>query len=80
MAYDVGAAFRRIEDELISSMIRNLDNHRAQESAEGFQWSQWQVEQLKALEDDMFPMILSFAVKKITKRNFHHILIRLTIK
>ncbi len=51
MAYDVGAAFRRIEDELISSMIRNLDNHRAQETAEGFQWPQWQVEQLKALAE-----------------------------
>ena len=51
MAYDVGAAFRRIEDELIASMIRNLDNHRAQETAEGFQWPQWQAEQLKALAE-----------------------------
>lgn len=51
MAYDVGLAFAKIEDELISSMIRNFKNHRAMEIAEGFEWSQWQVAQLKALED-----------------------------
>lgn len=49
--YDIGAAFKAIEDELIASMIRNLDHHRAMEDEEGFKWSQWQVEQLKALED-----------------------------
>lgn len=49
--YDIGAAFAAIEDELISSMIRNLRRHRAEETAEGFQWSQWRVEQLKALEE-----------------------------
>lgn len=48
--YDVKAAFRAIEEELLASMIRNLANHRAQETAEGIQWSQWQVEQLAALE------------------------------
>ena len=48
--YDIGAAFAAIEDELISSMMRNLRHHRAEETAEGFQWSQWQVEQLDALE------------------------------
>lgn len=48
--YDIVDAFRRIEDELIASMIRNMDRHKAEEKAEGFQWSQWQVEQLKALE------------------------------
>lgn len=51
MPYDVGNAFRRIEEELISSMIRNLDHHRAQEDEEGIQWTQWQVEQLRALDD-----------------------------
>lgn len=49
--YDIGAAFAAIEDELISSMIRNLERHKVEEIAEGMQWSQWQVEQLKALED-----------------------------
>lgn len=48
--YDVGKAFRRIENELISSMISNLQNHRAQETAEGIQWSQWQAKQLQALD------------------------------
>ena len=48
--YDVKAAFRAIEEELLASMVRNLANHRAQETAEGIQWSQWQVEQLSALE------------------------------
>lgn len=48
--YDVGKAFRRIEDELIYSMIRNLDRHKAEEAVEGFRWSMWQAEQLKSLE------------------------------
>lgn len=48
--YDVRAAFSAIEEELIASMMRNLAHHRAQETAEGIQWSQWQVEQLAALE------------------------------
>lgn len=48
--YDIEKAFRAIEDELISSMIRNLDGHRAEETELGYNWSQWQVEQLKALE------------------------------
>ncbi|WP_341479511.1 MULTISPECIES: phage minor capsid protein [Hungatella] len=48
--YDIGAAFQAIEDELIASMIRNMDRHRAWEDDEGIQWSMWQAEQLKALE------------------------------
>ena len=48
--YDLAEAFRRIESELIASMIRNLDRHRAEETAEGYNWSMWQAEQLKALE------------------------------
>lgn len=48
--YDIGAAFRAIENELIASMIRNMDRHRAEEMKEGIQWSMWQAEQLKALE------------------------------
>ena len=49
--YDVKQAFARIEEELISSMMRNLANHLKEESDEGFDWSQWQVEQLKYLEE-----------------------------
>lgn len=48
--YDIGAAFEVIEDELIASMIRNMKRHRVEEVSQGIQWSQWQVEQLKALE------------------------------
>ena len=48
--YDITAAFKAIEDELIASMIRNMDRHRAEETAESYEWSMWQAEQLKALE------------------------------
>lgn len=49
--YDIGAAFKAIEDELIASMIHNMDRHRAEETKEGIEWSMWQAEQLKALEE-----------------------------
>lgn len=48
--YDIAAAFQAIEEELIASMIRNMDRHRAEETKEGYEWSMWQAEQLKALE------------------------------
>lgn len=48
--YDLAEAFRRIENELMVSMIRNMDRHRAEETKEGYNWSMWQVEQLKAME------------------------------
>lgn len=48
--YDIEKAFKAIEDELIASMMRNLEGHRAEEIEEGYNWTQWQVEQLKALE------------------------------
>ena len=48
--YDIEKAFKAIEDELIASMMCNLASHRAEETDMGFNWSQWQVEQLKALE------------------------------
>lgn len=49
--YDIAGAIKRIEDELIASMIRNLDRHRAEENEIGINWEQWQVKQLAALED-----------------------------
>ena len=49
--YDIADAFSAIEEELIRSMICNLDRHRAEEDKEGFLWSQWQVKQLQALEE-----------------------------
>lgn len=48
--YDITTAFKVIENELIASMIRNMDRHRAEETAEGYEWSMWQAGQLKALE------------------------------
>ena len=48
--YDIEEAFRAIEDELIASMMRNLEGHRAEEIEEGYNWTQWQGEQVKALE------------------------------
>lgn len=48
--YDIEKAFRAVEDELIASMMRNMENHRAEELEEGFEWEQWQVKQLEALE------------------------------
>lgn len=48
--YDVGKAFARIEREIIASMMRNMDNHRAEEDKEGKKWPQWQAMQLKSLE------------------------------
>lgn len=49
--YDIGKAFEAIEDELIASMMRNMKRHRDWENAEGFNWSMWQAEQLKALNN-----------------------------
>lgn len=48
--YDVSNAFKRIENRLIDSMMRNLSHHRAEELAEGYDWEQWQVLQLRELE------------------------------
>jgi hypothetical protein len=48
--YDVSQSFKRIENELIDSMLRNFKRHRVDEAKEGFTWEQWQVLQLKELE------------------------------
>ena len=48
--YDITSAFEAIEQDLIASMIRNMSRHRAEETKEGYDWSMWQTEQLKALE------------------------------
>lgn len=48
--YDVSQSFKRIENELIESMVRNFKRHRVDEAREGFTWEQWQVLQLKELE------------------------------
>lgn len=48
--YDVGQAFKRIEEELIASMMKNMKRHTDWETDEGFQWEMWQALQLQALE------------------------------
>ncbi|MEE0060403.1 MAG: phage minor capsid protein [Acutalibacteraceae bacterium] len=48
--YDLAEAFKAIEDELITSMIRNLARHQKEEAEQEMNWTQWQVEQLNALE------------------------------
>lgn len=49
--YNIRDAFEKIEDELIDSMMRNFSRHRAEETKEGYNWTQWQAEQLKSLEE-----------------------------
>lgn len=49
--YDIAEAFDAVEEELIASMMRNMKRHRVEETAEELQWSMWQAEQLKALEN-----------------------------
>lgn len=48
--YDISEAFRRIENELIESMTRNMNRHKVKEVEENKQWAMWQAEQLKALD------------------------------
>lgn len=49
--YDIINAFYQIENELIESATRNFKRHRAEETELGYNWTQWQTEQLTALED-----------------------------
>lgn len=49
--YNIKEAFERIENELIDSMMRNFSRHRAEETKEGYNWTQWQAEQRKSLEE-----------------------------
>lgn len=49
--YNIKEAFERIENELIDSMMRNFSRHRAEETKEDYNWTQWQADQLKSLEE-----------------------------
>ena len=51
MEYDIGEAFQKIEEEMISSMLRNLNRHIEIEENEGLNYSMWQAEQLSLLND-----------------------------
>ncbi len=48
--YDISQAFQRIEETLIKSMKRNLTRHFNEEKDLNMNWSAWQSEQLKGLE------------------------------
>lgn len=49
MSYDIAEALRKMEEELIQSMKRNLQRHLKEEDAEGFDWAQWQAEKLNSI-------------------------------
>ena len=49
--YNIEAAFAQIEEELISSMLRNMKRHTMQEVEEGKEWAQWQAVCLAELEE-----------------------------
>lgn len=48
--YDIGAAFEAVENELMASMIRNMQRHKVEEVDEDKQWTMWQTEMLKSME------------------------------
>ena len=48
--YDIGKAFEKIENELIASMIRNMNGHKVEEVNEEKEWAMWQALQLESLE------------------------------
>lgn len=49
--YDIVAAIDAIENELTASMIRNMKRHKLEEIKEDKQWTMWQSEMLKGLEN-----------------------------
>ncbi len=48
--YDIKKSFQRIEETLIKSMKRNLTRHLNEENDLDMNWSAWQAEQIKSLE------------------------------
>lgn len=62
--YDISHAFQRIEETLIQSLKRNLTRHLNEEKMENMNWSAWQTDQLKALEQ------LKKENKKLFKNDF----------
>lgn len=47
---DISKAFARIEDELLESMMRNMERHQVEEASSGIEWDQWQAAQIAELE------------------------------
>lgn len=48
--YDISRAFKRIENDLMESMMKNLKRHQVEETEHGMTWEQWQALQLQELE------------------------------
>ena len=46
---EIAQYFREMEEYLFKSMSRNLSRHEAWEAEEGFEWVQWQAEQINGL-------------------------------
>lgn len=49
--YDIVKIFREMETDLLNSMSRTMKKHMKDEDIEGINWTQWQSEQLKALQE-----------------------------
>ena len=47
--YDIARIYKEMEQEIISSMQRNLSGHMREEKAVGFDYPQWQAEKLRSL-------------------------------
>ena len=48
---EIAKIFEEMEDYLFQSMARNLNKHEAWEFEEGFEWVQWQAEQINGLRE-----------------------------
>lgn len=48
---DIAKIFEELELKLIASLKRNLSRHKAWEKEEGFNWSAWQAEKLKNIDN-----------------------------
>ena len=49
--YDIVGAFQSIEEDLIKSMKKTMKRHIGEENKEQINWSQWQAEMMKGLEE-----------------------------
>ena len=65
--YDIAKAFERIEETVISSMKRNMTRHLTEETLEDMNWSMWQAEKLKSLEQ------FKKEHKELFKKDFYNI-------
>ena len=48
---DIARIFEKIELRLIDSLKRNLKRHKSEEEREGFEWSAWQAEKIRSIDN-----------------------------